>query len=110
MFPYLKLKGEIEEHIKEIDFDHTIILRPGLLLGSREVSNLPETAFRLVAGGLGRLHSSLKDSWAQDASIVANAAISAAIKTENGEVKDKVWILGLKDIIRLGAKEWTGSS
>jgi uncharacterized protein YbjT (DUF2867 family) len=110
MFPYLKIKGEIEEHVKEIGFEHTIILRPGLIFGSREESRPTEAVFRLVAGGLGRLHSSLKDSWTQDASTIANAAISAAIKAKKGEVKDKVWILELKDIIRLGVKEWKGSS
>ena len=89
-FGYLKMKGEIEEHVKEIGFEHTIILQPGLIFGCREESRPTEAALRLVAGGLGRLHSSLKDTWTQDASTIANAAVSAATKAEKGEVEDEV--------------------
>jgi len=109
-FGYPKMKGEIEEHVKEIGFDHTIILRPGLIVGAREESRLLEGVMRSVATGLGHLHSSLKDPWAQNADTIAKAAISAAIKAEKGEVKDKVWVVGQKDIVDLGLKEWKVSS
>lgn len=33
--PYFRMKGEIERDILALDFDHTIILRPGVLLGER---------------------------------------------------------------------------
>lgn len=33
--PYLKMKGEIERDILALDFEKTIILRPGVLLGER---------------------------------------------------------------------------
>jgi uncharacterized protein YbjT (DUF2867 family) len=105
-FGYPRMKGEIEEHVKELGFDHTIILRPGLILGNRQESRPTEAAARFLATAFGRVHSSLKDSWAQDADAIAKAAVSAAIKAEKGEVKEKVWILGQKDILRLGAKEW----
>lgn len=36
MFAYMKLKGEIERDLIALDFDRTIILRPGLLLGERD--------------------------------------------------------------------------
>jgi len=107
---YPKMKGEIEEHVKELGFDHTIILRPGLIVGNREESRPTEFVARSIASGLGRLHSFLKDSWAQDADVIAKAAVSAALKAEKGEVKDKVWVIGQKDIIRLGWKEWAASS
>ena len=103
---YVRMKGEIEEHIKEIGFDHTIIVQPGLIVGQREESRMVEGVFRGLASGMGKLHSSLKDFWAQDADVIAKAAISAAIKAEKGEVKDKVWVIGQKDIVRLGLKEW----
>ncbi|KAG9788042.1 Protein fmp52-1, mitochondrial [Exophiala dermatitidis] len=108
-FAYPKMKGEIEEHIKELGFEHTIILRPGLIVGKREESRLVEGIFRTIATGLGHIHSSLKDTWAQDADVIAKAAVSAAIKAEKGEVKDKVWIIGQKDIIQLGLHEWKSS-
>ena len=109
-FPYTKLKGEIEEHIKEIGFEHTIILRPGIIVGDREESRYVEAALQYTAKGLGHLHKSLRDSWAQSADVIANAAVAAAIKAEKGEVKDKVWTLGQQDIIRLGLTEWKASS
>lgn len=34
-FPYFKMKHDIERDIIALDFDHTIILRPGALLGDR---------------------------------------------------------------------------
>ena len=39
---YLKTKGEVEEEIKKIDFQSINILRPSLLLGSREESRFLE--------------------------------------------------------------------
>lgn len=38
MFAYMKMKGEIERDILALGFDHTIILRPGPLLGDRLTS------------------------------------------------------------------------
>ncbi|EXJ89339.1 hypothetical protein A1O3_02406 [Capronia epimyces CBS 606.96] len=108
-FAYVKMKGEIEEHVKELGFDHTIIVRPGLIVGKREESRFVEGIFRTVATGLGHISGFLKDGWAQDADVIAKAAIAAAIKAEKGEVKDKVWIIGQKDIIRLGSQEWKTS-
>lgn len=32
MAPYLKMKGELEEAVKALDFDHCLIVRPGLLV------------------------------------------------------------------------------
>lgn len=34
-FFYMKMKGEIEKDLIDLDFDHLIILRPGMLLGER---------------------------------------------------------------------------
>ncbi|ANB12461.1 Fmp52p [Sugiyamaella lignohabitans] len=39
MIPYLKMKGEIERDIIALEFPRTIILRPGVLIGEREVSH-----------------------------------------------------------------------
>lgn len=35
MMGYPQIKGELEEDFKKLDFEHCIILRPGLLMGSR---------------------------------------------------------------------------
>ena len=51
MYGYLKMKGEIEEHVKELGFERTIILRPGLLVGNRTESLPAERALRYLALG-----------------------------------------------------------
>jgi uncharacterized protein YbjT (DUF2867 family) len=106
MVGYVKMKGEIEEHVKELGFAHTIIVRPGLIIGKREDSRGFESVLQKVASAMGHVHSSLKDVWAQDAAVIAKAAVSAAIKAQNGEVKEKLWVLEQSDIVRLGLKEW----
>jgi uncharacterized protein YbjT (DUF2867 family) len=107
MMAYPKMKGEIEEHIKELDFDHTIIIRPGLIAGRREETRLMEGFIRGIASGLGSINTHwLKDGWAQDADVIAKAAVHAALKAERGEGKDKVWVMFGKDIVLLGRTEW----
>jgi len=106
-FAYPRMKGEIEEHIKEIGFEHTVILQPGLIGGTREESRPAEAVIRGVAAALGKLYSPvLKDPWAQDADVIARAAVAASLQVESGKVKEKVWVLGAKDIVRLGRTEW----
>lgn len=39
MLPYLKMKGELENEVIALNFDKTVILRPGFLLGKREGSH-----------------------------------------------------------------------
>jgi uncharacterized protein YbjT (DUF2867 family) len=37
MLSYPQIKGQLEEDFKKLDFEHCIILRPGLLMGARYV-------------------------------------------------------------------------
>ena len=106
MMGYTKMKGEIEEHIKEFDFEHMIILRPGLIAGNREESRMAEGIIRKVAAGFGKISNALKDPWAQEAEVIGKAAVSAGLKALNGQAPEKVWILNGADIIRLGRTEW----
>lgn len=110
---YLKMKGDIEEHIKELDFERTVILRPGLIGGKREESRPMETALRTLGGLMGKLSGGyLKDMWIQDADVIARAACRAGVLALHGEgeakEKGKVWVLGQNDILRLGRDEWKG--
>lgn len=41
MMGYPQIKGELEEIYKELNFDHCVILRPGLLMGSRYAVSIP---------------------------------------------------------------------
>jgi uncharacterized protein YbjT (DUF2867 family) len=108
-FAYPRMKGEIEEHVKELGFDRTVILRPGMITGYREESRFLETAFKCVAGAVGKIHSSLEDPWAQGADVIGRAAVQAGLAASEGKVpegSEKVWIVGGSDIIRLGKTEW----
>lgn len=39
---YNKIKGQLEEHVRNLAFDHTCIIRPSLLTGDRQESRLGE--------------------------------------------------------------------
>lgn len=105
-FGYTKMKGELEDAVKDLGFEHTVILRPGLIVGDREDSRPPEYTLRKIAGFAGMFGKIFKDSWAQDADVIANAAVASALQCIEGKVTDKVWELGQGDILRLGRDEW----
>jgi len=104
--PYARMKGEIEDHIKELGFEHMVILRPGLIAGNREESRTGEAVIRKIAAGLGMISTHLKDPWAQEAEVIGKAAVTAGLKALDGQAPEKVWILYGSDIIRLGRTEW----
>ncbi|KAJ5596306.1 hypothetical protein N7450_002764 [Penicillium hetheringtonii] len=104
---YSRMKGEIEEDVKALGFDRTVILRPGLITGTREESRPLEAGVRFIAGWMGKVHSGLKDGWAQDADVIGKAAVVAGLKALEGDVpsgKEKVWNIEGAEIISL-AKE-----
>lgn len=98
------MKGELEDLIKEIEFNHTIIITPGLLVGARDESRLAEATAKGIANCLGSLANVLKDTWAQDAEVVCKAAVSAGLQALEGG-KPKVWEIGQSEIVRLGRTE-----
>ncbi|CAG7938794.1 unnamed protein product [Penicillium nalgiovense] len=102
---YARMKGEIEEDIKKIGFEHMVILRPGLIAGTREESRPLEAGIRFVANWAGKLHSGLKDGWAQEADVIGKAAVNAGLKALEGDIPEggeKVWTLFGSDIIKYG--------
>jgi uncharacterized protein YbjT (DUF2867 family) len=100
-FAYTKMKGQIEEDIKALNFEHTVILRPGLIAGRREENRPTEAVLRKIAAGLGAISSHyLKDGWAQEADAIAKAAVSAGLSALNGEAPSKVWVISGREIIR----------
>ncbi|KAF2009611.1 hypothetical protein BU24DRAFT_428509 [Aaosphaeria arxii CBS 175.79] len=104
MAAYPKMKGELEEKVKALGFKHTVILRPGLILGTRGESRPAEAVVRHIAWGLKRVTPALTNFWAQDAETIARAAVEAGVRCEEGkrEGKEGVWELGQKDILELG--------
>lgn len=107
--PYSQMKGELEDKVKELKFKNTIIVHPGLILGSRGDSRPAETALRYVAWGLRKAVGKVAvDFWSQDAEVIARAAIRAGLEASEGRGKgdkDGVWVLGQKDVIALGKEE-----
>ncbi|KAK3186206.1 Protein fmp52, mitochondrial [Lecanicillium sp. MT-2017a] len=104
--PYSKMKNGVEDTIKELDFEHGIIVRPGLIMGEREKSRTGEGWFQSIVNGLGKLSPGARDALAQDADVIAKAAIQAAKLAEQGKAPSKYWALERADIIRLGRTEW----
>lgn len=101
----MKMKGELEDAVKALDFEKTVIVRPGLIVGVREDSRPPEAGLRKLANLMGAVSGgALKDFWAQDAEVIGRAAVSAALQAEQRE--EKVWVVGQSDVIRLGRTEW----
>ncbi|KAE9964658.1 hypothetical protein BLS_008176 [Venturia inaequalis] len=104
---YPKMKGELEDAVKNIGFKHTVILKPGLLVGSREDSRPAEFALRKVADFFGAISANkLKDFWAQDGDVIARAAVHAGLECLNGKKEPGIWELSQADIVKLGRTEW----
>lgn len=47
-FGYTKMKAELEEAVKSLDFEHTVLVKPGLIVGSRDDFRAPEVGFRFL--------------------------------------------------------------
>jgi len=108
-FPYMKMKGELEDAVIEIGFEKTAILRPGLIVGSREKARLLDYPLHGLANLLGAISGGkLKNVWAQDADTVGKAAARAALEEAVWEGKGEqeggktVWRITQADILALG--------
>ena len=109
MSPYLKLKAEVEEAVKELGFPHMVLVKPGLLLGNRKETRLTEAILQTIAKGMGAISKGrLKDFWAQDVDVIGKAAVAAGIQCLEGKREEGVWMVDQSEIIRLGRKEWKG--
>ncbi|ORY03730.1 NAD dependent epimerase/dehydratase family protein-like protein [Clohesyomyces aquaticus] len=102
MFPYTKMKGELEDKIKSLGFKHTVLMRPGLLVGAREESRAAEAVLKGVANFAGKLSPGLKNFWAQDSDVVARAAVVAGLQCMEGKKEEGVWVVSQSEIVRLG--------
>ncbi|KAK3381346.1 hypothetical protein B0H63DRAFT_450694 [Podospora didyma] len=101
--PYSKMKTGVENAIKEQNFEHAIILRPGLIIGDREGKHNSD----LFVGAVRWFGNGVKDSLGAEAEVIARAAVHAVKLAEQGKAPSKYWILENKDILRLGRDEWT---
>ncbi|HEX9691050.1 MAG TPA: NAD(P)H-binding protein [Gemmatimonadales bacterium] len=76
---YLRVKGELEDALKEMDFGSLTVLRPSLLLGRRSERRVGEAASGVVLAILGPLLMGRLRRWrGVDARTVAAAMVAAA--------------------------------
>lgn len=101
-FAYVKMKGQLEDDVKALGFKHTIIVRPGLILGPREDSRPAEFAIQSIAKLFRRATPALTDFWAQDAATIARAAINAGVQCLEGKREEGAWMLEQTEINALG--------
>lgn len=108
--PYSKMKIGVEDKIRDLDFEHSVILRPGMILGTRETprGGMGEAYFESAVRGLNRV--GLQDSLGQEAEVIARAAVRASQLVEEGKAPSKHWIIEQAEIIRLGRTEWKGEA
>ncbi|KAK3692646.1 hypothetical protein B0T22DRAFT_21088 [Podospora appendiculata] len=105
--PYSQMKNGVEDAIKGLDFDHAVIVRPGLIIGEREVAHQGGWLMNATVRGLGRIAGQwAQDKLGQDAEVIARATVAAARLAEEGKAPAKYWILEGADIVRLGRTEW----
>jgi uncharacterized protein YbjT (DUF2867 family) len=100
---YSRMKGELEDEVKKIGFHHTVILRPGLLLGARTETRTAEAILQGVAKGLASLSSKLSGFWAQDVDTIARAAVNAMQECVDGKREQGIWVVEQAEILKLGA-------
>lgn len=106
-FAYVKMKGELENGIKALNFKHTVFVKPGFIAGDRTNRHvgIAENAFKWVAKGLGSVNATLKNVWAQDGDTIAKAAVRAGEICVSGEREEGVWEMGQGEIVKLGLEK-----
>jgi uncharacterized protein YbjT (DUF2867 family) len=107
-FAYIKMKGELEDSILALKFKHTVFIKPGFISGdrtNREVG-VAENVLKWVAKGMGGVHASLKNMWAQDGETIARAAVRVGEICVSGERKEEgVWEVEQGEIVRFGLEK-----
>jgi uncharacterized protein YbjT (DUF2867 family) len=105
--PYSQMKRGVEDTIQGLGFETAIILRPGLIMGEREVPHQGGPLMVSAVRGLGKIFGlGLQDKFGQEAEVIARAAVHAAKMAEEGKAPAKYWVLEQSDIVRLGRTEW----
>ena len=86
-FFYSRIKGELEEAVKALDFKRVIILQPSVLTGDRESKRMGEGIGAIIANGLGRIFPALKKYRSISGGMVAKALIHFSKISKEQKVK-----------------------
>ncbi|KAH7127322.1 hypothetical protein EDB81DRAFT_871857 [Dactylonectria macrodidyma] len=103
---YNKMKNGVEDAIRGLEFENSIILKPGLIMGERKEGRLLEGFSDKVIRGIGKVSSHAQDSLAQKGQEIARAAVRAAEIAAEGKAPERYWVLEATDIVRHGRTEW----
>ncbi|PWY93869.1 hypothetical protein BO94DRAFT_563431 [Aspergillus sclerotioniger CBS 115572] len=95
--PCSKMKVGVEDSIKELNFENSIILRPGMILGS-DTPKAPLS--ESIVGNLDKLGQGVQDLI--DQTIIGRAAVAAARMVAEGRALSKYWVVEMADIVKLG--------
>ncbi|KAF2205370.1 NAD dependent epimerase/dehydratase family protein-like protein [Delitschia confertaspora ATCC 74209] len=105
MSPYLRMKGELEDKVKELGFKYTVFLQPGLIMGERSESRPAEAVARGLAGWIRKVAPGFVEGWAQDKDTIARAAVRAGLECLEGKREEGVHVIGQAEIVKLGKEE-----
>ncbi|KAK8051176.1 hypothetical protein PG993_002561 [Apiospora rasikravindrae] len=100
MAPYCKMKNGVEDAIKELGFEHAIIVKPGMII-AREKSKA-----WLAEKAVETMPQFARDRLGQEASVIGRAAVAAAQVVGEGKAPSKYWEVGMADILKMGRDEW----
>ncbi|EDN02494.1 NAD dependent epimerase/dehydratase [Histoplasma capsulatum] len=101
--PYSKMKNGVEDAIRDLDFEHAIIVKPGAII-HREQSKV--LFFERAVECLSMFGQGLQDMIGQDQAIIGRAAVAAARMAEEGKAPSKYWVVNMADIVKYGRDEW----
>lgn len=97
---YSKMKGELEQQLKSMDFKALSILQPSLLLGEREEHRLMEKVSGVVVRGLFQgIKKPVPAQLGVEAGVVARAMLAIAAENPEGTIT-----YGAKAIHSLGSQ------
>lgn len=106
-FFYPRMKGELEEAVQRLGFDHVVLVRPGFIGGHRAEARPAETVLKKLVGGVAWMPGGkgVAEGLMQPADWIARAAVRAGVECVEGTRDKGVWILDTKEIVRLGREE-----
>jgi len=105
--PYSQMKIGVEDTIQRLDFDQAIIVKPGFIIGDREVPHQGVwIAFGLIKGLAKVAGQWAADKMGQEAEVIARATVHAMKLAEQGKAPSKYWVIEADEIIKLGRTEW----
>ncbi|RAH66082.1 NAD dependent epimerase/dehydratase family protein [Aspergillus aculeatinus CBS 121060] len=108
--PYARMKGRIEADLKALQFEKTVILRPGVILGDRGESRPGEWLAQGLVRGIGIVAPSWGNALGQDAGVIAEAALRTGLRgleggLDGGDDGSGVLLVERSDIVKIARME-----